>query len=71
MTQFVACKFKPTQTRSYTYRNDGEPVSVGDEVLVDGRHGKSRVTVAEIVDEPPFVCKPIIGPAPDREPEDA
>lgn len=62
--QYVACKFRPTDTRSYTYENDGEPVAVGDFVKVpDNRSdGWKRVEVVEISDTaPPFACKPILG----------
>lgn len=62
--QYVAVKFRPTDTRTYTYHNDGDPVSPGDEVKIKDRRGDgwSRVTVAEITDEkPPFETKPIIG----------
>lgn len=62
--QFVACKFRSTDTRTYTYVNEGDPVAVGDFVKVaDARSdGWKRVEVVEIVDhEPPFACKPILG----------
>lgn len=68
--QYVACKFRPTDTRSYTYENSGEPVAVGDMVKVaDSRSdGWKRVEVVEITDKaPPFACKPILGKI---EPED-
>ena len=69
MTQFVVCKFAASK-RGYTYRNDGEPVSVGDRVVVDAPRdeGKVVVVVTETdVPEPPFDCKPILGLAPPKE----
>ena len=48
--QYVACKFRSTDTRTYTYFNDGPPVAVGDEVKVaDNRDdGWKRVEVVSI-----------------------
>lgn len=62
--QYVACKFRPDDKRSYTYHNDGEPVAVGDEVKIAGRSddGWQRVYVAAVGDEmPSFETKPILG----------
>ncbi|APL94116.1 hypothetical protein [Sphingobium indicum] len=62
--QYVACKFRPDDKRSYTYHNDGEPVAVGDEVKIAGRSddGWQRVHVVAIADEmPSFETKPILG----------
>jgi hypothetical protein len=62
--QFVACKFRAEDARSYTYHNDGEPLAVGEIVKVaDARSdGWKRVTVVSISDEaPPFPTKPILG----------
>lgn len=62
--QFVKCRFRPADTRLYTYINEGEPVAVGDWVKVpDSRSdGWKRVEVMELTDEePPFACKPILG----------
>lgn len=53
--QFITCKFRPRDSRTYTYRNDGPPVRVGDAVRVPSRddQGWQVVTVAEIdVSEP-------------------
>ena len=64
MVQFCACKFRPTDKRAYTYRNDGEPVAVGDIVKVEDKSGDGwqKVEVAEILAAPPpFQCKPILG----------
>jgi len=62
---FIACKFRPHDTRTYTYAYDGAlPLEVGDIVLVAGRNGEGtkQVHVADIdVPEPTgFACKPII-----------
>ncbi|AJA07416.1 hypothetical protein SKP52_02405 [Sphingopyxis fribergensis] len=63
--QFIACTFRPGDTRAYTYAYDGaEPLAVGDIVLVAGRNGegKKKVHVAIFgVPEPAdFEAKPII-----------
>ena len=74
MTQFCKCKFRSSDTRTYTYRNDGAPVAVGDRVEVEAPRdeGKVVVEVAEIdVPEPPFACKPILGLAPPKEEQQA
>lgn len=63
--QFIACKFRSSDTRTYTYHNDGEPVAVGDFVKVTDRSGDGwkKIEVAEIdVPEPTkFPTKPILG----------
>lgn len=71
--QFVAVLFKPWDRRSYTYHNDGEPVAIGDEVIVETAKGQSIVTVSALPTEvPSFPTKPIIGKAPPPdEPEQA
>ncbi|WP_420137859.1 hypothetical protein [Sphingomonas sp.] len=64
MPVFVACKFRPTDARTFTYTWDGEPLAPGDFVKVpDARSdGWKRVEVVSISDDaPPFACKPIIG----------
>lgn len=70
--QFIACKFRSSDTRTYTYHNDGDPVAVGDQVKVADRSGDGwkRIEVAQIVDDAPsFETKPILGLAePDPEP---
>lgn len=51
--KYVACKFRPEDTRAYTYTWDGEEdLAVGDTVKVaDARaDGWKRVTVASISD---------------------
>jgi hypothetical protein len=61
--QYVACKFKTADARTYTYHNDGDPVAVGDEVrMPDGRgSGWKRVTVWEIFTiAPKFATKAIL-----------
>lgn len=71
--QFVACKFRSTDTRTYTYHNDGDPVAVGDQVKVaDAKSdGWKRVEVVSITDEkPPFPTKPILGKV-EEEPAEA
>lgn len=65
--QYVQVKFRPSDTRAYTYENPGDPVAIGNEVKVsDNRSdGWKRVTVVGITgEEPPFACKPILGLAP-------
>lgn len=62
--QFVEVRFRPTDQRSYCYRNDGEPVAVGDMVLVASRGREAAVEVVAIVGPPTFPTKAIIGKAP-------
>jgi len=63
--QFVAVLFKPWDQRSYTYHNDGEPVAIGDSVIVATAKGDQIVTVSALPTETPsFPTKPIIGKAP-------
>lgn len=73
--QYAACKFRPEDTRSYTYEWDGEPLKPGDIVKVADRSGGGwkRVTVVTVSDQaPPFACKPILGLYnPDLEPDAA
>lgn len=62
--QFVACKFRDTDTRAYTYHWDGEPLVAGDVVRVEDRSGDGwkRVIVASVSGmAPPFPTKPILG----------
>jgi hypothetical protein len=64
--QYIACKFRASDARAYTYHNDGDPVAVGDFVKVpdalNGDDGWKRVEVVEIVDAAPsFPTKPILG----------
>nr|WP_047169712.1 hypothetical protein [Sphingomonas sp. Y57] len=66
MTVYVACKFRPTDTRTYTYSYDGdETFAPGDIVKVpDNRDPTAwkRVEVVSVSDQaPPFACKPILG----------
>lgn len=71
---YVACKFRPTDARAFTYHYDGEePLQVGDAVKVPDRSGEGwkRVEVVSITDEETaFPTKGIIGLyQPDLEPE--
>jgi len=63
--QYVKCKFRPSDTRTYTYQWNGEPLRKGDVVKVaDNRDPAAwkRVWVEEVTDEAPsFACKPILG----------
>jgi hypothetical protein len=65
MRQFIRCKFHESDTRTYTYHNDGEPVAVGDMVKVpDNRSdGWKRVKVVEVDAQEPtgFATKGILG----------
>lgn len=72
--KFVACKFRSTDTRAFTYHYDGEePLAIGDIVKVPDRSGDGwkRVEVVSITDEEPsFPTKGIIGLYnPDAEPD--
>jgi hypothetical protein len=66
--QFIECRFRPTDQRSYCYHNDGEPAAVGDMVVVHSRRSsrspavETTVEVVALVEQPPFATKPIIGP---------
>ena len=73
MTQYVACKFRETDTRSYTYHNDGEPLAPGDWAKVEDRNGDGwkRVLVVMATDEAPsFPTKPILGKVTDEDIDD-
>lgn len=63
-TQYVACRFKANDKRTYTYSNDGPPVRPGDRVKVEDARGGGWKPV-EVVsvghDKPPFPTKPILG----------
>jgi hypothetical protein len=62
--QYVDCRFKPTDARSYVFHNDGEPVRTGDAVKVATRRGDAIVEVVGIDADPPtFATKPILGKA--------
>ena len=63
MRQYVVCKFRPTDQRTYTYHNDGEPVAIGDKVKCPSRHGGwTAAEVVKISDQAPvFETKAIEG----------
>lgn len=72
--QYVACKLRPTDKKSFTYHYDGEEVLFAeDSVKVPDRSGDGwkRVTVVAVSDEaPPFPTKGIIGKIePESEPK--
>lgn len=75
--QLVAVKFSPTSDKTYTYHNEGEPVSPGDRVLIETGKGTKAVEVASVrvpaADDPPlaFKTKGILGLAPPPEEEGA
>lgn len=61
---YVQCKFRPEDTRTYTYEWGGEALKSGDIVKVpDNRSdGWKRVTVVSVSDKAPaFACKSILG----------
>lgn len=65
--QFVAIKFDPGAARTYTYHNDGEPIAVGDEIVIPTKGGNKTVKVAGLPEtEPPFRTAAIIGKAPPK-----
>lgn len=73
MTQFVKCKFRVSDTRLWTYVNDGAPVAEGDVVRVPHKSGDGwqKVFVAETTDvDPhlPYELKPILGLHVEEEP---
>lgn len=58
--QYIACQFGQSD-RAYTYHNDGEPLAIGDRVVVQNRSGESTLTVVVIhEDAPPFDTKPVL-----------
>lgn len=58
--QYVGVKFNPSDSRTYTYHNDGPPVAVGDEVIISTTRGDRTLPVVAVsTDEPPFLTKPI------------
>lgn len=68
--QYLAAKFNPWDQRTYTYHNDGDPVAVGDQVVVPSRAGRATVTVEAVgVPRPKFDTKAIIGKAQPPAPE--
>lgn len=62
--QYVAVKFRANDRRSYTYHNDGHPISLGDRVKVPDRSGDGW-TPGTVVDlhyaTPSFPTKGILG----------
>lgn len=72
--QYVACKFSPKDRHTYVYSWIGPPLSAGDIVRVESRHGgEKRVTVDKIITETPHIpVKPVLGLyKPPRETSDA
>lgn len=62
--QYVAIEFHPADRRSYTYHNDGDPVSIGDRVVVETKKGTQKVTVVGLpTAKPAFETKAILGRA--------
>ena len=60
----IAATIGALDSRRFTYLNEGEPVVVGDFVKVPDARSDAwkRVEVTDVdVEEPEFVCKPIIG----------
>lgn len=65
--QFIECKF-PSSERRYSYGNNGDPVRIGDFVLVQTKTGVQTVEVTGLLDGPPNLpghveLKYIIGPS--------
>ena len=68
--QYVGIKFRPGDTRTYTYHNDGPPVAVGDTVKINGRDGwKAHEVHSATFDKPAFDTKPIMLPGEDARAE--
>lgn len=60
--QYVAVEFRPGDVRTYTYHNDGEPVAIGDRVVISTKKGTSTVTVVALpTEKPKFDTKAIVG----------
>ena len=70
--QFVAVKFRISDTRLFTYHNDGAPVADGDAVRVPDRSGdgwkKVFVVDANAAEPTAFPTKAILGLHTDDEP---
>lgn len=49
--QFVKCAFKEG-AQAYTYHNDGPPLSVGDKVKLETKHGEASGLVVALLDGP-------------------
>ncbi len=64
--QFVAVAFREGDLRTYTYHHDGEPVGIGDRVVIANRSGGHQVVIVAALptEAPPFATKAIIGKAP-------
>lgn len=64
--QLVAVAFREGDQRTYTYHNDGEPVAIGDRVMIPNRSGGQQraFVVALPTEAPQFETKAIIGLAP-------
>lgn len=64
--QYVACKFRESDAKPYTFHNDGEPVTKGDRVIVISRGREVPATVFAVLgeDAPPYATNEIIGKAP-------
>ena len=66
---FISVKFRPGDSRTYTYAYDGEaPLEPGQAVYVEAKDGR-KIVIVDLVDvsEPSFQCKPILGPVPPKE----
>jgi hypothetical protein len=60
--QYVSVRFNEWDQRRYTYHNDGEPVKVGDTVIVETRDGLKEVYVLGVTDvAPAFETKGLVG----------
>jgi hypothetical protein len=59
--QFVSVQFQAWDRRSYTYHWEGEPLAIGDKVVVETKAGQVEVEVVTIrLDTPDFPTKPVI-----------
>ena len=70
--QYLAVKFRPGDSRTFTYHWDGEPMAVGQEAKAPRKDGDgwSRVTVAAITTKPTaFETKALLGLAPSKDDE--
>ena len=62
--QYVAVKFNPNHSRTYTYEWAGAPVRPGDRVKVPDSSGdgwKPRTVESVSTTKPAFDCKAIVG----------
>ena len=60
MREYVKCKYNLSDSKSYIFHNDGDPVFKGEVVEITGMYDIKFVTVIEVSnDKPSFETKAI------------